>query len=188
MKTKSVLKRTRNKSLKLPADLLQNLQAIQNHKSIREQRNTFSILRSHHEKKCRWNVQISQFPYLHIIETDQESHLVTKIHVLIDETILSFRRNNEKWLKPKQTEVAVWTTISHRRKGSFKPIFKKASKAKLQRVSDSTGLYLNSLPCLTEHNANILISSSMFLPYMNDVHKRCSDWIRESIEPKGNQK
>jgi hypothetical protein len=177
MKTKSVLTRTRNKSLKLPLELLQKLQTIQQHKGIREQRNTFSTLRNHSGKRCHWNIPLTQFPYLHIIEIDPGSLRMTRIHVVIDEAVLSIQRKNGKWREPKETDSAAGAAIPKRKKGSSKPIFKKASKAKIHRVSKLTGLYLNSLPPLTDHNANILISSSIFNKHMNDVHRLCADWM-----------
>lgn len=153
--TQATLPRHFKSCRNVPADIVNRLNQIHQHKAVWEQRNTFSLPQLHGRVRCRWNSHLLQLPYFHIIEVDKvetEAHLLLFRH----RKILTLKKKRGEWQVHKLTPEEFVSQIVPNRNLRTGHLYKTTSRSKMESVAASLGMKSNQIPVITEANADII--------------------------------
>lgn len=168
------------KEIKLPDDLVHRLNVAENHSSLWEQRNLFSLPQVHNGVKIRWTMPSLALPYFYIVENN---YSCLTVHVLLfrQHKILTIEKIDSEWkvvaVSP-EGSARDFLPQNSRKTGQ---LGKAASKATIRRLSMASGILSESLPRLTESNAKTLTMASLIGSEQKTIHAVVKDYLNNQI-------
>lgn len=168
----------------LPFEVMGRLLALHNHRNLREQRDSFSVIHRHPGGIFRWNAQLLLVPYFHIIETASYGEQL-RVHVfhMQSRQILTAAYTNGQWSRVSQTPDDKIRDVVPNRFSRTGWLAKTATKAQLTATARVSGIQKQSLPAITAANANIVIHSAELMQHMDHVSTLYTRWVNELQAP-----
>ena len=182
MKKLKSAKWRRKQQTNLPAEIIGRLESLNKHRSLHEQRDTFTGIIKHPTGLYRWNSHLLSLPHYHIIETEAYGSLIT-LHVcdLKTHNILSMRLRNGLLDCHRMTPDDQISTVVPGRFRKTRWLCKPATTVQQRAVCRIVGIGEKAMPPLSAANANVVIQTHALSLYASSVQGLINSLLEQPV-------